>query len=396
MARVCTLDDVVTARESLEVGAGARAVLVAVDLEGTLDIAEVGERDAVDWVSKCRLSTRNLQETRKDLPGEVTVHGKSTADSCELGVGNNGVIGVVLNGESTSDGLEKGHADVGELVVAVESEGRADGGQVGSGDGGEFVLVESERAIDNLEGSEINGRNLAEGHVVGPDHVREDSSHVVAVGLDDERNSDVAELHLDVGKVRVVGNEDSVDNLEVDTVKRSKLGVLDVEGAGSLDTSGERQALEVGKGVPDDRIDCGELGEAEGGQDGDFIEVELAGDGLERVGGQLGHLGNIAGNQVSGNLLDSVEGNVVRVAGGNGDASSEGGAGSQGRSISGAGDGGSRGRARRSCAGVAVLAIAAIQWNADSLVINLPIALPAAASAGTMYLIDIVKGLSDY
>lgn len=64
MARVCTLDDVVTARESLEVGAGARAVLVAVDLEGTLDIAEVGERDAVDWISRCRLSTMNLQDAQ--------------------------------------------------------------------------------------------------------------------------------------------------------------------------------------------------------------------------------------------------------------------------------------------------------------------------------------------
>lgn len=286
--------------------------------------------------------------SRWALLGEVAVECESTADGSEIGKSVHVVVkGVVGNLESTSNGLQERHGHVGEVGVGDKGKRATDVGDVGALDKGELVVVETERTVNGLEGRRGVSADIAQSHVVGPHQVGEDDGDVVSVGLNGQSVGDVAELHGDVLEVGVVGDVDSVDNLEVDSVEGGELGVLDVQLGGGLDTSAEGETLESRESLPGNGANIGELGEAQGRQNGQAVEVELVSDGLERASRDLSDLSDIVGNQATLDLLDAVEGNAVGGASGNGNATSEGGARCEGRCITSVlnGRGGSAARA---------------------------------------------------
>lgn len=192
-----------------------------------------------------------IVQSGKYLLGEVTDQADSTRNGSEISeTGDVGVFAVVGNGETATNGLQRWHGNVAEVAVVDKRKGATDGGEVSAGDGGELIAVETERTVDSLERrSRVNG-DVTQSHVVGPDQVGENGRDVVAVGLDGQRCGDVTKLHVDLLEVVVVGDVNSVNNLEINTVEGVELSVLDVELRGSLDTSGERQTLESRKSVP--------------------------------------------------------------------------------------------------------------------------------------------------
>lgn len=251
------------------------------------------------------MAVENVKKMRLSLLGEVSVEVKSTTDSGEQREPvNNLVLGVVGDLESTSNGLQKRHGHVCELGVGDEGEGFADRGEVGSAEIRELVAVETQRAVDGDEGGSGEGGDVAQSHVVGPDEVGKGDGHIAAVGLDGQRRGDVAELHGDIVEVRVVGEVDGVDDLEVDSVKRAEEGVLDVELSCCLDTcAGEGKTLKSRKSLPNDGANIREHGEAQGGQNGKTVQVELVRDGGETAGGERGELCDVVSVQASLNLL---------------------------------------------------------------------------------------------
>lgn len=100
-------------------------------------------------------------------------------------------------------------------------------------------------------------------------------------------------------------------------------------------------------------------------------------------------MSNIAGDQASLNHRDAVKSDVVSGAGGNGDATSEGGAATEGRRVSSGRDGcgGCAAGVRR---GLGCLLVSVSLSRRPALLLYSPIARPATASAGTMYFIDIL------
>jgi hypothetical protein len=286
-----------------------------------------------------------------NLLGEVTVKIESASNSGKLGeTVNDHELGVVLDGETTADLLERREGDVVKVLVGDDGQVTLVGtnsGKVGALQRLELVGVEAEGAVDGNERVEGNGGDIAEGHVVGPDQVGEDGGNVATVRLDVERVGDVTELHGDVVQVVVVGDEDSVDNSKVNTVKGLELSVLDVELAGLLDTGGEGQKLKTSKGVPLDGVDLAELGERQSRENLELVEDEGTANGLEAVGRDGGNQGVVGCDKISSNSLDTRERDSVAEARGDSDGTREGGAGREGRGLSGGADGGGTGDAAR-------------------------------------------------
>lgn len=286
-----------------------------------------------------------------NLLGEVTVKVESASNSGKLReTVDNHEVSVVLDGETTTDLLQLREGDVVEVLVGDDGQVTlvgTDSGKVGALQRLELVGVETKRTVNGGKRVEGNGGDVAEGHVVGPDQVGEDGRDVTTVGLNVERSGDVTELHGDVVQVVVVGDEDSVDNSKVDTVKGLELSVLDVELAGLVDTSGEGQKLETSKGVPLDGVNLAELGEGQSRKNLELVELEGTANDLKAVGRDGGNLGVVGCDKITRDSSNTRDGNRCAKARGNGDGTREGGAGREGRGISRRLDGGGAGDAAR-------------------------------------------------
>lgn len=215
-------------------------------------------------------------------------------------------------------------ADVGNLLVGNNGKSLADSGKVGGGEGLETVVVETKRSVEGLKGGHFDGTNKTEGHVSGPDEVGQgDGKGLVVIGKG-QRVRDVTKLHVDFVDVTVVGDEDGLDLLDVDTLEGADSSVLDVDLVGLGDLGGEANGLEVRKSVPLDALDTLELGEVEAIQAGKTAQGHGAGDLLDAIGADALDVGIVHDGQVAAELLDAVERNVLGSAGSNGDGSGEG------------------------------------------------------------------------
>jgi hypothetical protein len=256
---------------------------------------------------------------------------------------------------------EHGEADVRHLLVGNDGKSLANGSQVGGMEGLETVVVQTKRSVQGLEGRHLKGTNETEGHVGGPDEVGQGDLQSLVVIREGHRVRDITKLHVDFVDITVVGNEDGIDLLDVDTLEGADSGVLDVDLVGLGDLGGEANGLEVGEGVPLDALDLLELGELDAVQAGETVKGHGAVDLLEAVGADALHVRVVASDQVAIELLDAVERNVVGGAGSNGNGSGKGLAGSEGGGITGVLDGEGRrvGAAGLGCSN----ALAAARWS---------------------------------
>jgi hypothetical protein len=278
---------------------------------------------------------------RKDILGEVSGDGDGTSSALEgLESGDVQKLAVVGDQETTSDGLEKGHGDVSQRRVGNESNVTSDLGQVGGDNRLHVGSVDTEGGVDNLQGRNAEAGNVADGHVEGPDQVREGERQVGAVVVDDERLGDVANLGIDLAEVGVVGDLEAVDGGKVDTIETGQGSISDEDGLGLGDTGGEGERLESIEGRPRDGADTGQRWELEAAHEGQAGELHGSADGAERGGGKGRQLDGFVGNQVTVELLDAVESNVSGWdIGGDLDVTGEGRAAAKGIGIGLAGDG---------------------------------------------------------
>jgi len=298
-----SLDDVVWAREGLEVGAGVSNVGRGLEVEGTTNVSKNWKRDV----------------------GEVSVKVKGTTDGLEHWEADGFELGVVGDLETTLDRPEHWHVELGQVGVGNEGESTSDGGEVWCADGGNLVAVESEGTVQSSKRWRGKGGNVADGHVVCPNQVWECGTDVPAVGLEGEGVGDVAKLHVNLVKIVVVGNEHGSDLLQVDTVQAVELSVLDRDGHGGLNTLGtEGKRLQSVEDVPVDGLNVCELWEVEVGEDGQALQAECVGDSLESRTREGGHAGDVVGDQATLNRLETIKSDVVGGASGNGNATSEG------------------------------------------------------------------------
>ena len=82
------------------------------------------------------------------------------------------------------------------------------------------------------------------------------------------------------------------------------------------------QIYELEKPAPkddDEVVDIDELGEAQGGENNQTLEVELSSDLLQAVSREGGQVGCASGNEVAGDGLDAIKGDIG-CAGCDGDA----------------------------------------------------------------------------
>ncbi len=290
------------------------------------------------------------RQCRENLLGEVAAHVESSVDGLKLGEAINlNELGVVCDLQVAGDLGELRERDVGQVLVGDQGNSLANRSQVGSREGLKTVVVKTKGAVQGLKGGDRDGTTESEGQVASPDEVGQLNLDGLVVVGKSQRSGDIAKLHGDLINVTVVGNEDSVDLLDVDTLERAKSGVLDVDLVGLVDLGCEANLLQVGQGVPLDGIDALELGEADGVETGQAIEVHLSVELLEVAGADLLHLGVVRGDQVALDLLDAVERDVVGGASRNGNVAGEGRAGSDGARVTGILDGGGTGGTAGSC-----------------------------------------------
>ena len=301
-----------------------------------------------------------------NLLGEVTVKVKGTTDGLEHGEADSVELGVVGDLKTTADGHEHWHVELGQIGVGNERQSTTNHGKVWCADGRNLVAVESEGTVQFGERWDGDGGDVADGHVVCPDEVWESGADVPAVGLEGEGLGDVAKLHVNLVKIVVVGDEHLVDLLQVDTVQAVKLSVLDGDGRSELNTlSAERKGLQSVEDVPVNGSNIGEDWEVEVGEDGQALQAEGVGNGLESRARKGGHAGDVVGDQATLDLLDTVESDVVGGASGNGNATGEGSAAGESRCITGVLDGSGGSAARSGFERSVVVLLALCFWRCD-------------------------------
>lgn len=188
----------------------------------------------------------------------------------------------------------------------------------------EKVAAEAEGLVDGSERGDEDSGGVVDLEGVGPLEVGEAGGDVLSVGVDTERLADVAELHGDVVEVAVVLDVDLVGDLEVNALEGVQLSVDNADRAGLLELVGERKALQTSQSVPLNLVDLVELREVQVGEDLASVEVEGTTDLAQAVGGEGSELGDVARNEVTSDLTDIVNLNVVGGAGGDGDGTREG------------------------------------------------------------------------
>lgn len=222
------------------------------------------------------------------VPGKVAAHVESTTDALELGETLNlDELGVVGDLQVVGDLGELRERDVGQVLVCYESDGLTNGGQVRRSEGLETVVVETERTVEGLERGNGDGTAEAEGQVASPDQVGELNLDGLVVVGQGKRLGDVAQLHGDGVDVAVVGNEDGLDLLNVDTLEGAESSVLNIDGLGRRDLGSKANVLEVGQGVPRDRVNGLELGEVDGVERGEAVKVQFSVELSEVAGADL-------------------------------------------------------------------------------------------------------------
>jgi hypothetical protein len=336
---VFTLDGLLLAHGVVVV---AGHVLGRLEVEGALDGVKLGGFDTTGLLVTCQVyKARNLR-------GEVAAHVPTTTDALKASKALNfAELGVVGDLQVVGDFGQHGEGNVGEVVVGNDGEGLTDRRQVGRSEHLETVVVETERAVQGLQRRDRDGATETEGEVTSPDEVRKFDLDVLVVVGQGERLGDVAQLHLDGVNVAVVGNEDGLDLLDVDTLERTESRVLDIDLLGGVDLSVKANVLEVGQGTPLDGVDVLELGEAEGVEIRQALEAHLSVQLLQVASAELLHLAVVGCDQVTNDLLDTADGDVVGRAGRDGDVTREGGAAGEPGGVAGVLDGGGRGDAAR-------------------------------------------------
>lgn len=216
--------------------------------------------------------------------------------------------------ETTVDGLENGHADVGKVGVVVEDE-IASAGEVGSAEVGERVAPEAELSAQLLEGGDRDGADVAEGHVGTTGKVGEDNLERVQVTSEVDQTSGVGQVvDVDGLQVGVLGDVESADALERDTIQAGQTGVGDLDIASLGDTLGEVERLELREGGPGDGTDAAQVGQAEGGQGGQTVQLEGVTDRGKAGGGERGEVAGAIARESTGDLVGTVDAQVTREA----------------------------------------------------------------------------------
>ena len=248
-----------------------------------------------------------------NLLAEAATEVNSTGQLGERGQVNDIQLVVTGNGETTVDGLEVGDGDVGQLGVVVEDHVTASL-QLGGVEGLELGTPEAELTVQVLQRGHGDGADVTEGQTLGVGQVGQRDFDGVTVERQVDDTGGVDEL-VQVGGLQVsVGLDvELADHLKADTVKRGQTGVGDGNIAGLVDTLLEGKAAEGGQGVELDLADRGELGEAQFTQDSQVVEGEVAANGAERVTGDGAERRGAVAHNVTGDLLDAIEGKALGV-----------------------------------------------------------------------------------
>lgn len=277
-----------------------------------------------------------------DLLGHVTTDIKGSTDALQLRDLNLLESRVVGDLQVLADLSKERERQVAHLVVADNGKSLGNLCQVGCGERLKTAGVDTERAVELCEGGEGDGSDGTEGQVGGPDEVGQLNLNLLVVVGKVKRVGDVAQLHLDLVDVRVVGNLDGIGHDDVDALEGAHTGVLNGDLLGRLDGCGEANVLQDGQSVPLDGADVLQDGEVDAAQGSQAVEVHLARDVNKVAGSDTLDVRVCWRNQVAGQVLDAANGDILGGASCNGDAAGEGRAGGHGGNVALVLDGGGR------------------------------------------------------
>jgi hypothetical protein len=267
---------------------------------------------------------RRCGDSRVELAAEVN----STSDLLQLGQVNGLELVVTGNGETTVNLGQNGHGDVGELGVVVEHQVTG-GGQVGSRESGELSTPEAELTGELLQRGNGDAGDVAEGHVGTSAEVGQlNLESIVVTGEVDQVGSVHQVVDVDLLEITVVLNLELVDSLQGNTVQGGQTGVLDDNITSLGDTSVEVEGLELGKSVPLDGADGGQLGESKLGQAGKTLQVEGFANGSQGGGSDVGNILTTGADDGTRDGLNTGKGEGAGVGLGDGDITIQLGAGS--------------------------------------------------------------------
>lgn len=282
-----------------------------------------------------------------NLRSEVSREINGTSNLGQLWEVNGTESRVVGNLESTTNRLEQRHGDVGEVWVSNESQSTlsvssvTDGCQVWCTETGEVVLVETEGTVDNGQRWNADSWDVTEGHVGGPDEVREADIQALSVRINVEKGGNIADLSAKGLETVVVVDVQSINSVQVNTIESVQEGVGDGNTACGADRLGEGETGESWKSGPVDDSNGLESVELESGQESQVAQFESTSDSGNRSTCKRCNSSIVLDDQITLDLLGSINCDGSRCGGTDQNVTADGCAVSQSGGISSGVDGGS-------------------------------------------------------
>jgi hypothetical protein len=217
-------------------------------------------------------------------------------------------LGVVRDQETAAEAGELGERDFGQRVVFINAE-IAGVGEVRGREAVDNGVDKRQLATERLERRHADGTDVAEGHVHAAHQFGERDIELRRVVRQGQQTGQIGQgIDVDLGQ-GVVGREIELAALgHVDALEGRQAGVGDAQAADLVDALGEGQGLEVRQRLQDDGANIGQVVHSERGQQNDPLQIQLPADGAEIRRGDRRNISGTERGEVTGDLLDSAEG----------------------------------------------------------------------------------------
>ncbi|ANB13187.1 Pof1p [Sugiyamaella lignohabitans] len=282
---------------------------IRVSLDITVRVSLVPGRTVELGRRRLNVNTTLDQSQRGQLGrAEVTSEVNGTTNRLDLGESENRTqLGVVGNLESSANSAQLRERDVGKLVIRNNSQRTTDLSELGEGKSVDGVVNETSRSIDNSDVGHRDRRNVSESDVVGPLKTGERGGNLLSIERDVQRLSNSLKVDIDLVEISVVVDIKSVNIVNIDTLKRSQGSVGNGDALGLVNNVVELDATKTSQVQPVDSTNRGQLRHCQSTQSRENLQIKSSTNGLKRRSIDRAQVGGIVGNQVTGDLLNTVD-----------------------------------------------------------------------------------------
>ena len=243
------------------------------------------------------------------LLAENTTNSNTTKDRLQLGETSQiRELGIVRDGQITGDLRQGREGEVSEGSVVRESQAVCNRGQVVGREAGHHRVDDEAETTDRLQRRNRQSLDLTKLGDIGEFQLVHGDGHGRTIGQEDEAIRSIDQIRVQLEQLRVVGDLEGANSGNVETIQAAQASVGDGDVVGLGNARGAkshgvqlRELLEV------DLANGLQVLQLEVAQEVQPLQLKLAANLLQCRAGEAEKLGGVVDDQVTGDLLRTLQ-----------------------------------------------------------------------------------------